>query len=100
MAAKSVGHDVTGMPDGVSLSEETSVQPSATEAINGVPADMAKKLGDALAKQPARKNQAEVTSIKAEKLGADTFAVPAGYKVSKGGQGEAGPPADASPGAP
>jgi hypothetical protein len=98
MAAKSVGHDVTGMPDGVSLSEETSVQ-SATEAITGVPPDMAKQIGDALAKQPARKNQSEVTSIKADKLGADTFAVPAGYKVSKGGQGGPGSPADASPGA-
>jgi hypothetical protein len=99
MAAKSVGHDVTGMPDGVSLSEETSVQPSATEAITGVPTEMAKKIGDALAKQPAHKSQSEVTSIKADKLGADTFAVPAGYTASKGEQGGPGSPADASPGA-
>ena len=32
MGAKAVGHDVEGVPDGVSLSEETSVQPSATPA--------------------------------------------------------------------
>ena len=83
MAAKIGGHDVGAAPDGVSLSDETVVQPSVNQAITGVPPEMAKQIGDALAKQPPRKSQSEVTSIKAEKLGADAFAVPAGYKTGK-----------------
>jgi len=41
---------------------------------------MAKKIGDALAKQPGHKSQSVVTSIKADKLGADTFAARPGTR--------------------
>jgi len=82
MAAKLGGHDVSQAPEGIPLSEEATVKPSAV-ALPGVPPEVAKKIAEAQAKQPPRKTEAVVTSVKAETLGADTFQVPQGYTVKK-----------------
>jgi hypothetical protein len=82
MAAKLGGHDVSQAPAGIPLSEVATVKPS-TGPLPGLPPEVAKKIAEAQAKQPPRTTEAVVTSIKAEKFGADTFAVPQGYAVKK-----------------
>ena len=82
MAAKLGGHDVSQAPEGIPLSEEATVKPSAMP-LPGLPPEVAKKIAEAQANQPPRTTEAVVTSVKSEKLGADTFAVPQGYAVKK-----------------
>jgi hypothetical protein len=82
MAAKLGGHDVSQAPEGIPLSEEATVKPSAMP-LPDLPPEVAKKIAEAQAKQPPRTTEAVVTSVKAEKFSADTFAVPQGYTVKK-----------------
>jgi hypothetical protein len=82
MAAKLGGHDSSQAPEGIPLSEEATLKPSAMP-LPGLPPEVAKKIAEAQANQPPRTTEAVVTSVKSEKLGADTFAVPQGYAVKK-----------------
>jgi len=82
VAAKLGGHDVSQVPEGIPLSEEATLKPSAM-AMPGLPPEVAKKIAESQANQPPRTTEAIVTSVKAEKFGADTFAVPQGYAVKK-----------------
>jgi hypothetical protein len=82
MAAKLGGQDASQAPEGIPLSEEATIKPSAMP-LPGLPPEVAKKIAEAQANQLPRKTEAVVTSVKAEKIGADTFAVPEGYTVKK-----------------
>src|SRR5262245_47408099 len=74
MPAKLGGHDTSQAPAGIPLSEEATIKPSAMP-VPGLPPEVAKKIAEAQANQPPRKTEAVVTSVKAEKIAADTFAV-------------------------
>jgi hypothetical protein len=75
MIGKSVA---AGIPEGVTLAEETEIEP-----ITDVPAEGAKGVARTMAAVGAQKSKTEVTSIEARSVSADEFAIPAGYKHTK-----------------
>ena len=83
MSEKMSGSKPNGsLPQGISVADEGTFKPAAI-VVPGMPAETAKKIAEAQAKQTPRTSKSEVTSIKAVNLPAAEFEVPPGYTVRK-----------------